>query len=197
MKVVLLEPIKRLGKIGDVVEVKNGFGKNFLLPNKKALRATEESLAVFEAKRAELDKKSKQDQKNAEKIVTELSGKSWVLIKQAAIDGRLFGSVTAKEIAKIISADGFEISHSNVILKTPIKNLGVYQVEISPYVDFSAEILINVARSIDEANDAFAMNMKLFQELEGNLVKAIGTMLFNTLTRRRARGSTELATAEQ
>ena len=157
MKVVLLEPVKRLGKIGDVVEVKNGFGKNFLLPNKKALRATEENLAVFEVKRAELDKKCQQAQKAAEKMVAELSGKSWVLIKQAAIDRRLFGSVTAKEIAKIISDDGFKISHSNVILKAPIKNLGVYEVEISPYVDFSAEVLINVSRSIDEANEALKL----------------------------------------
>ena len=153
MQIILLEPIRKLGKIGEIVDVKTGYAKNFLLPKKKALRATKDNLAVFESQKTELQARNQQAKENAEKLVTMLAGKSVSVIRQAAPDGKLFGSVTSKDIAKILSAD-VAVSQDDVILGEPIKAIGVFKVEISPYTDVSVEILVNIARSADEAVSA-------------------------------------------
>jgi large subunit ribosomal protein L9 len=154
MEVVLLEPVRKLGKIGEIVDVKTGYAKNFLLPKKKALRATKDNLAVFEAQKSDLHARNQQAKENAEKVVALLVGKSITIVRQSSADGKLFGSVTSKDIAKLLSDAIAPVSQADVMLGDPIKKTGVFKVEVSPYADVSAEILINIARSADEAASA-------------------------------------------
>ncbi len=156
MEVILLEPIKKLGKIGDIVTVKNGFGRNFLIPNHKALRATEENKKVFEDKKVDLELKHNRVKAEAEVLVEQINGKIITVIKQSSDDGRLFGSVSNKEIAKLISDNFAPISYLHVMLHDPIKSVGVHKVEIVPYGDVRAEMLVNVARSETEAQAAIS-----------------------------------------
>ena len=151
MEVVLLEPVRKLGKIGDIVNVKNGYGKNYLLPKKKALRATKDNLTAFEMQKSDLHDRNQKVKEGAEHLVTLLAGKSITVIRQSAADGKLFGSVTSKDIAKLLTSDAAHVSQSDVMLGDPIKKLGVFKVEISPYAEISVDILVNVARSADEA----------------------------------------------
>lgn len=151
MEVILLEHIEKLGKMGEKVNVKNGYARNYLLPQKKALRATEANLAVYEKQKAELEARNKQLREEADKLAESLKGFAAVLIRQAAETGQLYGSVTIRDIAAAIKDAGFSIERRQVYLEKAIKDLGVYQVQLNLHPEVSQTILINIARTDDEA----------------------------------------------
>ena len=151
MKIVLLERINKLGQMGDIVDVRSGYARNFLLPRKKALRATKENMNYFKEQKSILEAKNLENKKEAEAAKTKLDGKSFILIRSASDTGALYGSVSSKDINEIVSADGIEISKNQINLEKPIKELGIYKVSLSLHSDISSEIFINVARSADEA----------------------------------------------
>ncbi len=151
MEVILLEHIERLGKMGEKVNVKNGYARNYLLPQGKALRATEANLAVYEKQKAELEAHNQKLLENASKLAESLKGFSAVLIRQAAETGQLYGSVTIRDIAAAVKDAGFAIERRQVFLDKTIKDLGVYQVKLNLHPEVSQTILINVARTDDEA----------------------------------------------
>ncbi len=151
MEVILLEHIEKLGKMGDKVSVKNGFARNYLLPQKKALRATEANLAVYEQQKAELEAHNKQLFDNASKLAESLKGFAAVLIRQAAETGQLYGSVTIRDIAAAIKEAGYSVERRQVFLEKAIKDLGVYQVKLNLHPEVTQTILVNVARTDDEA----------------------------------------------
>lgn len=157
MEVILLKQVRKLGNVGEVVTVKDGFGRNFLLPQKLAIRASKENLKEIDAKKAELQKLNTEAKKQAEANSKQINDKSFVFIKQCSDDGRLFGSVAAKEIAHKIQEDTkAEISHTSIYLSEPIKNLGVYEVILALHADVNCTVLVNVARSESEAVEALA-----------------------------------------
>lgn len=154
MKVILLKPVRKLGKIGEEVEVKPGFGRNFLVPEGFAVRATEANRLVIADQKKDLEAKNSEAKKVAEALSAKISGKDFTFIRQSAADGRLFGSVANKEIAKTLSDAGYEISYSHIHLDKPIKNLGVYEVSLILHSEVLTNVIINVARSESEAVDA-------------------------------------------
>jgi large subunit ribosomal protein L9 len=151
MEVILLERIGRLGQMGDVVKVKDGYARNFLLPKGKALRATKESRARFDSMRAELEAKSNALKGDANTVAKKLEGKVVVAIRQASESGQLFGSVTPRDIADMVSADGVKVSRSQVVLNSPIKTIGSYKVPVALHPEVEVSVTVNVARSQDEA----------------------------------------------
>ena len=151
MQVVLLERIGRLGQIGDVVNVKDGFARNFLLPQGKALRATKENLARFEGQRAQIEARNLELKKEAEAVAERLNGQTFVLIRQAGDTGQLYGSVSGRDVAEASTAAGFSIDKRQVILEKPIKELGVHSIKAQLHPEVQVKISINVARSTEEA----------------------------------------------
>ncbi len=151
MKVILLEHIDKLGKLGEQVTVKNGYARNYLLPCKKALRATPENVAYYEKQKAELEAHNKVLFDEANKKAETLKGYSVVLIRQAAETGQLYGSVTIRDIAASIKEAGYAIERRQVFLEKPIKDLGVYEVKLNLHPEVSQTILVNVARTDDDA----------------------------------------------
>ncbi len=151
MEVILLERVENLGQMGDVVSVKPGYARNFLLPLKKALRANESNKKVFDGQRAELEARNLERKKDAEAASTKLDGRSFVLIRQASETGALYGSVSARDIAAAASEDGVQIERGQVRLEKPIKTLGLMPVRVVMHPEVVASININVARSEDEA----------------------------------------------
>ena len=151
MKIVLLERINKLGQMGDIVYVKSGYARNFLLPFKKALRATKENVDFFKEQKSKLQAKNLENKSEAEDVKTKINNKSFILIRSASDAGALYGSVSSKDIKEIVSNDGIEISKNQINLEKPIKELGIYRLNLSLHPDVSSEILINVARSIEEA----------------------------------------------
>ena len=151
MEVILLEHVEKLGKMGALVNVKNGFARNYLLPQKKALRATEANKAVYEKQKKELEAHNKGLLQQANELADKLKGFSAVLVRQAAETGQLYGSVTIRDIASAIIESGFEIERRFVHLDKPIKDLGVYEVKVNLHPEVSQTILVNVARTEDEA----------------------------------------------
>ena len=151
MEVILLEQINRLGKMGDKVKVKTGYARNYLLPQKKALRATEANIAYYEAQKKELEAHNFGLLSEAEQLAETLKGFSTVLIRQAAETGQLYGSVTIRDIASAIIEAGHKIERRFVYLEKPIKDLGVYEVKINLHPEITQKILVNIARSEDEA----------------------------------------------
>jgi large subunit ribosomal protein L9 len=151
MDVILLERIAKLGQMGEIVSVKPGFARNFLLPQGKALRANEANKAVFEAQRAELEARNEERKSDAEKIKDALDGNSYVLIRSAGQTGQLYGSVSPRDIAAVLDENGFKVSRNQVNLTNPIKVIGIHALEIALHPEVNAEISVNVARSEDEA----------------------------------------------
>jgi len=151
MEVILLEHVEKLGKMGDKVNVKNGYARNYLLPNKKALRATEANVAYFEKQKAELEAHNKALFEAATSKAEALQGFKAVLIRQAAETGQLYGSVTIRDIASAMKEAGHEVERRLVYLEKPIKDLGIYKVQINLHPEVTQTILINVARTADEA----------------------------------------------
>ncbi|MBI1365097.1 MAG: 50S ribosomal protein L9 [Alphaproteobacteria bacterium] len=151
MEIILLERVENLGQMGDVVKVRDGYARNFLLPRKKALRANEENRKLFEQQRAELEARNLEQRKEAEAVAGKIDGRSFVMIRQASEMGHLYGSVSTRDIAEIASADGLMIDRTQVRLDKPLKTLGIFSVRIALHPEVTAKIEINVARSAEEA----------------------------------------------
>ena len=152
MEVILLERVEKLGQIGDVVTVKNGFARNYLLPNKKALRANDANKKVFEANRAKIEADNASKRSDAEAASKDVDGKTVQLIRQASNTGQLYGSVSARDIVEALDSDGAKVAKSQVVLKAPIKAIGMHEVRIALHPEVSVTVKVNVARSPEEAD---------------------------------------------
>jgi large subunit ribosomal protein L9 len=151
MQVILLERIGRLGQMGDVVTVKDGFARNFLLPQGKALRATEANRKRFERDKAQLEARDLELKTEAAAVSGKLDGRSFIVIRQAGDSGQLYGSVSTRDIAAVITEGGFSIERRQVLLDRPIKTLGVHELRIALHPEVVPHVTVNVARSSDEA----------------------------------------------
>jgi len=151
MDVILLERVEKLGGIGDVVKVKDGFARNFLLPRKKALRANEANRKVFEANRERLEAENAARRTEAEKEGKGLEGTSLTLIRQSSNTGQLYGSVAVRDVVEALEAEGHKVAKSQVVLDRPIKAIGVHEVKVALHPEVSVTIKVNVARSPEEA----------------------------------------------
>lgn len=152
MKVVLLERVENLGAIGDVVSVKDGFARNFLLPRDKARRATSANLKAFEVERAAIEARNEKNKAEAQKVADKIDGQTYVMIRQAGETGQLYGSVAGRDVAEAIQAEGGKVERSQVVLNTAIKTLGVHEVPVRLHAEVTARVKINIARSADEAD---------------------------------------------
>lgn len=151
MEVILLERVPKLGQMGDVVKVKDGYARNFLLPRSKALRATQANKAKFAEQRAQLEANNLARKKDAEAVAAKLDGQSFTLIRQAGESGVLYGSVSARDLSEIVTAGGFTVSRAQIALATPIKTLGLHKVSVVLHPEVSASVSVNIARSPEEA----------------------------------------------
>ncbi len=151
MDVILLERVAKLGAMGETVKVKDGYARNFLLPQGKALRANKANMAVFEARREELEKRNAEMKLGAEEAAGAIGGSSYVVIRSAGEAGQLYGSVSTRDIAALVAAIGVSVTRNNIILPNPIKNIGMHEVEVSLHADVTVKVTLNVARSEDEA----------------------------------------------
>ena len=151
MEVILLERVEKLGAIGDVVRVKNGFARNYLLPQHKALLATDANKARFERERAAIEARNEKARAAAQAEGQSLDGTTYVLIRQAGETGQMYGSVAARDVADAIKAEGGNVERSQVVLNLPIKTLGVHEVKIRLHSEVTITVKVNVARSQDEA----------------------------------------------
>jgi large subunit ribosomal protein L9 len=151
MQVILLERIGRLGQMGDVVTVKDGFARNFLLPQGKALRATEANRKRFERERAQLEARDLELKGEAQAVAAKLDGQSFIVIRQAGDSGQLYGSVSTRDIADAVTEGGFTVERRQVMLDRPIKTLGLHQLRVQLHAEVEPHITVNVARSPDEA----------------------------------------------
>jgi large subunit ribosomal protein L9 len=151
MQVILLERVEKLGQMGDEVKVKDGFARNFLLPQKKALRATKANREYFTVQKAQLEAQNLTRKKDAEAVSTKMAGKTFVLLRQAGDRGQLYGSVSPRDIADVITAGGFTVSRTQVPLDKPIKHIGLVPVNVVLHPEVRVPITLNVARSEEEA----------------------------------------------
>jgi len=151
MQVILLERVGKLGQMGDVVTVRDGHARNYLLPQGKALRATKENIARFESERAQIEARNLELRKEAEAVAEKLDGQTFVAIRQSSDTGQLYGSVSTRDIANLVSEAGTSIGRSQVLLDRPIKTLGLHQVRIQLHPEVDVHVTLNVARSQDEA----------------------------------------------
>ena len=151
MQVILLERVSKLGQMGDVVSVKDGYARNFLLPQGKALWASEANVKRFETEKAQLEANNLETKKEAEALAEKLGGQQFVVIRSASDAGALYGSVTTRDAADVATAEGFTVDRKQVVLTAPIKELGLHSVEVRLHPEVSAEIKLNVARTPEEA----------------------------------------------
>jgi large subunit ribosomal protein L9 len=151
MKVILLERIKRLGQMGDEVTVKPGYARNYLLPAGKALRANKANRELFETQRVQLEARNLELKKEADAVAEKIEGKNFTAIRQAGDTGQLYGSVATRDITEVIIENGFSISRNQVILDRPIKLLGLHEVRLSLHPEVEVAVIINVARTEEEA----------------------------------------------
>ncbi len=165
MEIILLERVRKLGQIGDTVTVKDGYARNFLLPQKKALRATRANQAFFETQRVEIETRNLEAKKEAEAVSGKLTGTSAILIRQAGESGNLYGSVSARDIATALGEQDMKVDRTQVVLDHAIKFLGIYTIQIKLHAEVLADIEINVARSVEEAEmQARGLDAKLAEE---------------------------------
>jgi large subunit ribosomal protein L9 len=151
MKVILLERLEGWGTLGDVVSVKDGFARNYLLPRQKALRANNANLKVFEAQRSEIEARNAKTKEAAGRAGEKLDGSSYILIRQAGESGQLYGSVSGRDVADAVNAEGGKVERSMVAMDKPIKTLGVHEVKVRLHAEVAVTISVNIARSQDEA----------------------------------------------
>jgi large subunit ribosomal protein L9 len=151
MQVILLERVAKLGQMGEVVKVKDGYARNFLLPQGKALRASEANIKSFEVKKAQLEASNLETKKEAEAVAGKLDGQTFVVIRSASDAGALYGSVTPREAAAAATGAGFTVSKAQVVLDKPIKDLGIHTVSVQLHPEVAVKINLNVARSVEEA----------------------------------------------
>ena len=151
MQIILLERIEKLGTIGDVVNVKDGYARNFLLPNKKALRANDANRKVFEANRARIEADNAERKAHAEVHSKDVEGQQVILIRAASNAGQLYGSVSVRDIVDALNAEGAKVSKAMIVLERPIKTIGVFDVRVALHPEVAVNVKVNVARSPDEA----------------------------------------------
>jgi large subunit ribosomal protein L9 len=151
MEVILLERVEKLGRMGEVVKVRQGFARNFLLPQRKALRATKDNLARFEAKRADLEAANLKAKGEAEGVATKMNGLLVTLIRAASESGQLYGSVTARDIAVAVTEAGSAIDRAQVLMDKPVKTLGIFDIRVRLHAEVSVFVKVNIAQSQDEA----------------------------------------------
>lgn len=151
MQVILMERVSNLGQMGDVVRVKDGYARNFLLPTGKAKRASSENIAHFENEKAQLEARNLETRKEAEALGAKINGQKFVIIRSASDVGALYGSVTSRDIAQALTEGGFSIDRRQVVLSRPIKELGLHNIHINLHPEVDGQIYANVARSLDEA----------------------------------------------
>jgi large subunit ribosomal protein L9 len=151
MEVILLQRIGKLGQMGDVVTVKDGYARNYLLPQKKALRATDNNRKHFEAQRAQLEATNLEQKKEAEAVAAKLAGQTFTAIRTAGDTGQLYGSVSTRDISDAVTAGGFTISRNQVVMDKPIKALGLHKIQIQLHPEVTVEVTLNVARTEEEA----------------------------------------------
>jgi len=155
MQVILIKPVRKLGKVGEVVNVKNGYGRNFLVPQNIAIRATKDNLGKFAALQKELEEKNIQEKLKMEASAKALDGKHLTFVTQSGADGRLFGSISLKLLASSLSElSGYKLNYSNILLDSPIKVNGVFKVQVMLHPEIFASVLVVVAKSESEAQDA-------------------------------------------
>ena len=155
MELILLEKVEKLGKMGDVVTVKDGFGRNFLMPQKKAIRATKDNLEFFEKKKAELEAENKKKIAEATKLAETVKGHNVIIVRQAGDDGRLYGSVTARDVVAALHVKTkAEVHHSCVQLNEKFKEIGAYIIQLVLHAEVVIDLTVNIARSIEEAEMA-------------------------------------------
>jgi large subunit ribosomal protein L9 len=175
MEVILLERIENLGQMGDVVRVRPGFARNYLLPKRKALRATKDNMARFESQRAQLEAQNLNRRQEAEAVGGKLDGLKVVLLRQASEAGQLYGSVTARDIAEAVTEAGFTILKSQVVLNQPIKELGLHTIRVVLHPEVSVSVVANVAKSAEEAEAQVTGVSAERQEAEQAFAEATGT----------------------
>lgn len=151
MQVILLQRLGRLGQMGDVVNVKDGYARNFLLPQKKALRATDDNRKLFESQRSQLEANNLEKKTEAEAVSAKLEGKSFVVIRAAGDTGQLYGSVSTRDISDAITTGGFTVDRNQIVLEKPIKALGLADVKVQLHPEVLVNVKLNVARTEDEA----------------------------------------------
>lgn len=151
MEVILLERISRLGQMGDTVKVKDGFARNFLLPQGKALRANENNKKKFEGQRAQLEARNLERKAEASQVAEKLDGKSFIAVRSAGETGQLYGSVSTRDIAELITAEGFSVNRNQILLNQPIKTIGVTNVAVALHPEVEVTITLNIARTAEEA----------------------------------------------
>ena len=151
MQVILLERVEKLGQMGEVVKVKDGFARNFLLPQGKALRANEANKKKFEGQRAQLEARNLERKTEASKVAETLDGKSFVAVRSAGETGQLYGSVSTRDIAELITAEGFSVNRNQILLNHPIKTIGLTNVAIALHPEVEVTVTLNIARTADEA----------------------------------------------
>lgn len=151
MDVILLERVAKLGQMGEVVHVKDGFARNFLLPQGKALRATEANKKRFDSEKVHLEARNLERKKDASAVAEKLDGQSFIVVRQAGETGQLYGSVSSRDIADLVSAGGFSVARNQVVLEHPIKTIGLHKIAVALHPEVESTITINVARSADEA----------------------------------------------
>jgi large subunit ribosomal protein L9 len=151
MEVILLERVAKLGQMGEIVRVKDGFARNFLLPQGKALRATKDNRTKYEGMKAQLEARNLELRKDAEGVSGKLNGKSFVVLRQASDIGQLYGSVSARDVAVILTDGGFSASRNQIVLHNPIKTIGMHTVPVALHPEVEVTVTINVARNADEA----------------------------------------------
>ena len=151
MQVILLVRVAKLGQMGDVVDVKSGYARNFLLPQKKALTASQANIAHFETQKAQLEANNLETKKEADALGAKLNGQQFIVIRQASDGGNLYGSVTPRDVAEVATAEGFTVDRKQVVIPTPIKELGLHDVDVVLHPEVTASVQLNVARSAEEA----------------------------------------------
>ena len=152
MEVILLERVEKLGQLGDVVNVKPGYARNFLLPKKKALRANKASMALFEAQRSQLEAANLQRKSEAEAAAVKMDALKIIIVRQAGETGHLYGSVSGRDVADAIKGAGFTVARQQVNLDTPIKTLGLYNVRVSLHPEVAVTVIVVIARSLEDAD---------------------------------------------
>ena len=176
MEIVLLERVEKLGQIGDVVNVKPGYARNFLLPRGKALRANKQNMAKFEAERSAIEERNADAKKQAEMLSESIGNLSVNLVRAASEMGQLYGSVTARDIAEAISQAGYEVDKRQVTMESAIKNLGLFTLKLTLHAEVTKQIVVNVARSLEEAKTQLesgkAVISNLDEDDEDEIIKA-------------------------
>lgn len=172
MEVILLEKIGKLGHLGDKVNVKDGYARNFLIPTGKALRVTKANLEMFEARKAELAKASEEAKKVASVLSSKIKGKSFVVIRQAGDTGHLYGSVSTRDLSAVLKVSGADVDYTKITIDTPIKEIGIYEVKVALHPEIIDTIKVNVARSEEEAKVAEVNAEKARKLAEEKALKA-------------------------